>query len=128
APPPAPVQRAARQGCVLARPRPRALERGGRGVLVNGIAPGPTETEGAGAALWPTEEDRRRVLDSVPADRFTTPEEVAESAAFLLDPKRAAYITGDVLSVDGGQWLGKVIYSDSSTRAGEPETAAPPGR
>ena len=46
-----------------------------------------------------------------------TPEEVAESAAFLLDPRRAAYITGDVLSVDGGQWLGKAVYADSSAGA-----------
>lgn len=114
---PGTVHSAAAKGGVLAMTRTLASEWGGRGVRVNCISPGPTETEGAGAALWPTEEDRRRVLASVPADRFTTPEEVAESAAFLLDPRRAAYITGDVLSVDGGQWLGKVIYSDSSARA-----------
>ena len=77
------------------------------------VAPGPTETEGAGAALWPTEDDRARVLGSVPAARFTTPEEVAESAAFLLDEARAGYVTGDVLTVDGGQWLGKPVYADS---------------
>lgn len=114
---PGTVHSAAAKGGVLAMTRTLASEWGGRGVRVNCISPGPTETAGAGAALWPTEEDRRRVLGSVPANRFTTPEEVAESAAFLLDPRRAAYITGDVLSVDGGQWLGKVIYSGSSERA-----------
>lgn len=111
---PGTVHSAAAKGGILAMTRTLASEWGSRGVRVNCISPGPTETEGAGAALWPTEEDRTRVLASVPAARFTTPEEVAESAAFLLDPRRAGYITGDVLSVDGGQWLGKVVYADSS--------------
>lgn len=111
---PGTVHSAAAKGGVLAMTRTLASEWGGRGVRVNCLSPGPTETEGAGAALWPTEEDRARVLASVPAGRFTNPEEVAESAAFLLDPKRAAYVNGDVLSVDGGQWLGKVVYGNSS--------------
>ncbi|MEO7131647.1 MAG: SDR family oxidoreductase [Dermatophilaceae bacterium] len=114
---PGTVHSAAAKGGVLAMTRTLASEWGARGVRVNCVSPGPTETEGAGAALWPTDEDRRRVLASVPAARFTTPEEVAESATFLLDPKRAGYITGDVLSVDGGQWLGKAIYADSSARS-----------
>ncbi|MDN5790216.1 MAG: SDR family oxidoreductase [Micrococcales bacterium] len=114
---PGTVHSAAAKGGVLAMTRTLAAEWGGRGVRVNCVSPGPTETEGAGAALWPTEADRARVLGSVPAGRFTTPEEVAESASFLLDSKRAGYINGDVLSVDGGQWLGKAIYSDSSARS-----------
>lgn len=114
---PGTVHSAAAKGGILAMTRTLASEWGSRGVRVNCISPGPTETEGAGAALWPTDADRARVLESVPAARFTTPEEIAESAAFLLDPRRAAYITGDVLSVDGGQWLGKAVYTDSSTGA-----------
>jgi NAD(P)-dependent dehydrogenase (short-subunit alcohol dehydrogenase family) len=114
---PGTVHSAAAKGGILAMTRTLASEWGGRGVRVNCISPGPTETEGAGAALGPTDEDRTRVLASVPAARFTTPTEVAESAAFLLDSRRAAYITGDVLSVDGGQWLGKAVYADSSATA-----------
>ncbi len=109
---PGTVHSAAAKGGILAMTRTLAAEWGGRGVRVNCLSPGPTETEGAGAALWPTDEARERVLGSVPTARFTTPEEVAESAAFLLDPRRAGYITGDVLSVDGGQWLGKAVYTD----------------
>jgi NAD(P)-dependent dehydrogenase (short-subunit alcohol dehydrogenase family) len=112
---PGTVHSAAAKGGVLAMTRTLAAEWGGRGVRVNCISPGPTETEGAGAALWPTDDARRRVLDSVPAGRFTTPEEVAESAAFLLDGRRAGYVNGDVLSVDGGQWLGKSVYTVGAT-------------
>ena len=111
---PGTVHSAAAKGGILAMTRTLASEWGGRGVRVNCIAPGPTETEGAGAALWPTDEDRARVLGSVPAGRFTTPDEVAESAVFLLDNRRAGYVNGEVLTVDGGQWLGKVVYADSS--------------
>lgn len=111
---PGTVHSAAAKAGILAMTRTLAAEWGGRGVRVNCISPGPTETEGAGAALWPTEEDRARVLRSVPAGRFTTPDEVAESAVFLLDNRRAGYVNGEVLTVDGGQWLGKVVYADSS--------------
>jgi len=114
---PGTVHSAAAKGGVLAMTRTLAAEWGGRGVRVNCLSPGPTETEGAGAALWPTDDARQRVLDSVPAGRFTTPEEVAETAAFLLDGRRAGYVNGDVLSVDGGQWLGKAVYTTSGGAA-----------
>ncbi|WP_182358750.1 SDR family oxidoreductase [Tomitella gaofuii] len=113
---PGTVHSAAAKAGVVAMTRTLAVEWAERGVRLNCIAPGPTETEGAGAALWPDEAARTRVLSSVPAARFTTPEEVAESAAFLLSD-RAAYITGEVLVVDGGQWLGKSIYTDPGAGA-----------
>ncbi|MEU8827518.1 SDR family oxidoreductase [Streptomyces sp. NPDC048636] len=113
---PGTVHSAAAKGGVLAMTRTLAVEWGGRGVRLNCIAPGPTETDGASAALWPTETARARVRGSVPADRFTTPEEVAETAAFLISD-RAAYVTGDVLVVDGGQWLGKAIYTTEQDRS-----------
>ncbi|MDV8070707.1 SDR family oxidoreductase [Rhodococcus sp. IEGM 1366] len=108
---PGTVHSAAAKAGVVAMTRTLAVEWASRGVRLNCIAPGPTETEGAGAALWPDEYARARVLSSVPAGRFTTPEEVAESAAYLLSD-RAAYVTGETLVVDGGQWLGKAIYTD----------------
>ncbi|ANH38247.1 putative 2,4-dienoyl-CoA reductase [Nocardioides dokdonensis FR1436] len=106
---PGTVHSAAAKAGVLAMTRTLAVEWADRGVRLNCLAPGPTETEGAGAALWATEEARAGVLGSVPMGRFTTPEEVAGTAAFLLSDE-AAYVTGEVLTVDGGQWLGKQIY------------------
>jgi NAD(P)-dependent dehydrogenase (short-subunit alcohol dehydrogenase family) len=110
------VHSAAAKAGVQAMTRTLAVEWARYGIRINCIAPGPTETEGAGAALWPTEEDRRSLTDSVPLKRFTTPEEVAVSAAFLLSDD-AAYITGDTLVVDGGQWLGKQVYGFSEARS-----------
>ncbi|MDG3011031.1 SDR family oxidoreductase [Rhodococcus sp. D2-41] len=112
---PGTVHSAAAKAGVVAMTRTLAVEWAARGVRLNCIAPGPTETEGAGAALWPNQQARDRVLASVPAARFTTPDEVAESAAFLLSD-RAAYVTGEVLVVDGGQWLGKAIYTDPDSK------------
>lgn len=98
---PGTVHSAAAKGGVLAMTRTLAAEWGARGVRINCISPGPTETEGAGAALWPTEEDRRRVLGSVPAGRFTTPEEVA-TLVVLLASERTANVTGANYVIDGG--------------------------
>lgn len=108
---PGTVHSASAKAGVLAMTRTMAVEWAPRDVRLNCIAPGPTETEGAGAALWPNDAARERVLGSVPAGRFTTPEEIAETGAFLLGD-RAGYVTGEVLTVDGGQWLGKAVYTN----------------
>jgi NAD(P)-dependent dehydrogenase (short-subunit alcohol dehydrogenase family) len=108
------VHSAAAKAGVQAMTRTLAVEWARFGIRVNCIAPGPTETEGAGAALWPTEQDRISLTNSVPLKRFTTPEEVATSAAYLLSDD-AAYVTGDTLVVDGGQWLGKQVYGFSAS-------------
>jgi len=108
---PGTVHSAAAKGGIVAMTRTLATEWAGRGVRINCIAPGPTETEGAGKALWGTAAARERVLASVPAHRFASPEEIAESAGYLLSD-RADYVTGEVHVVDGAQWLGKSVYTD----------------
>lgn len=75
-----------------------AKELAGRGVTVNCVAPGFIETDMT--AVLP-ESVRAALLGQIPQARLGTAEEVAAAVAFLASPE-AAYITGQVLSVDGG--------------------------
>lgn len=109
---PGTVHSAAAKAGVLAMTRTLAVELAPHGIRLNCVAPGPTETEGAGAALWGTDEARAGVLATVPAGRFATPAEIADTSLFLLSD-RSSYLTGDCLTVDGGQWLGKQVYGRS---------------
>jgi NAD(P)-dependent dehydrogenase (short-subunit alcohol dehydrogenase family) len=106
---PGTVHSAAAKAGVLSLTRTLAVEWAQHGIRVNCICPGPTDTEGAGAALWPTEEDRARVAATVPLGRLATPDEVAVWAAALCSPY-AGYITGENLTIDGGHWLEQESY------------------
>jgi NAD(P)-dependent dehydrogenase (short-subunit alcohol dehydrogenase family) len=106
---PGTVHSAAAKAGLLAMTRTLAVEWAPHRIRVNTITPGPTDTEGAGAALWPTEEDRARVAATVPAGRLAKPEEVAWWAAALCS-SYADYITGENLTVDGGHWLEQEGY------------------
>ena len=78
-----------------------AKELGSRGVTVNAVAPGYIDTDMT-AAL--PEAAREAMLGSIPAGRAGTPEDVAAAVAFLAS-EEAGYITGQVLSVDGGMGM-----------------------
>jgi NAD(P)-dependent dehydrogenase (short-subunit alcohol dehydrogenase family) len=106
---PGTVHSAAAKAGLLAMTRTLAVEWAAHGIRVNSISPGPTDTEGAGAALWPTDEDRARVAASVPLGRIGTPEEIAWWATALCS-HYAAWITGENLVVDGGHWLEQESY------------------
>ncbi len=106
---PGTVHSAAAKAGVVALTRTLAVEWAPHGIRANCICPGPTDTEGAGAALWPTEEDRARVAATIPLGRLATPEEVAAWGAALLSP-HAGYITGETLTIDGGHWLEQESY------------------
>lgn len=106
---PGTVHSAAAKAGVLTMSRTLAAEWARFGIRVNCIAPGPTTTEGAGAALWADDQQRAAVIDSVPARRFASPEEIARVSGFLMSD-HATYVTGEVLTVDGGQSLGRQVY------------------
>lgn len=89
---------------VLAMTRSLAVEWGPRGVRLNAIAPGPFPTPGAWERLLPTPELARRFETDLPLGRPGRHEELADLAAFLASD-RSGYITGEVVTIDGGQWL-----------------------
>jgi len=89
---------------VQALTRSLAVEWGPRGIRLNAIAPGPIPTEGAFSRLLPKKELEQLAINRVPMRRFGTPEEIANLAAFLVSDG-AAYINGEVVTMDGGEWL-----------------------
>jgi NAD(P)-dependent dehydrogenase (short-subunit alcohol dehydrogenase family) len=89
---------------VQALTRSLAVEWGARGIRMNAIAPGPIPTEGAFSRLLPKKELEKLAIDRIPLRRFGTPEELANLAAFLVSDG-AAYINGEIVTMDGGEWL-----------------------
>jgi len=79
-----------------------ALELSSRRVTVNAIAPGFIETEMTAEHL--PEEQKQKLLESIPLGRIGGADEIADVAAFLAGPE-AAYITGQVLRVNGGMLM-----------------------
>ena len=71
------------------------------GVGINAIAPGTTDT--TGLEQYPGD-TRERMRKSIPMKRLGRPEEVAQLAVFLASPA-ATYITGETVTIDGGQYL-----------------------
>jgi len=82
-----------------------ALELAEYGILVNVIAPGPTQV--ARTAHGPAQ--RKAFLDRMALKRYATPVEVAAAALFLCSDD-ASFITGHVLNVDGGLAAAGVLY------------------
>jgi 3-oxoacyl-[acyl-carrier protein] reductase len=90
------VNYAAAKGALNSATKALSLELASRGVTVNAIAPGIIDSPMAASAF-----DAETIKRIVPAQRAGTPEEVAALAGFLASPE-AGYITGQVISVNGG--------------------------
>jgi len=89
---------------VEALTRSLAVEWGNRGIRMNAIAPGPIPTQGAFSRVLPRPELETLALDRNPLHRFGTVEELANLAAFLVSDG-SGYINGEVIRMDGGEFL-----------------------
>jgi NAD(P)-dependent dehydrogenase (short-subunit alcohol dehydrogenase family) len=106
---PGTIHSAAAKAGVMSMTQTLAVEWAPHGIRVNAIAPGPIESPGAATQLWNTPDAVERITNAVPLRRWGTPEEVADAVTFLAAPQ-SAYITGEVLTVDGGARLGSGTY------------------
>jgi NAD(P)-dependent dehydrogenase (short-subunit alcohol dehydrogenase family) len=87
---------------VLAMTRSLAVEWATYGIRLNAIAPGPFPTEGAWKRLMPTKEVEEAARKRIPAGRFGELEELTNLAVFLV-ADGADFITGEVVTIDGGE-------------------------
>ncbi|MCY0899435.1 MAG: SDR family oxidoreductase [Firmicutes bacterium] len=98
------VPSAAAKAGVLALTRSLAVEWARYHIRHVAIAPGPFPTEGAWSRLMPTEELAEAARERVPLKRVGRHEELTTLAAYLISDE-AAYINGEVVTIDGGEWL-----------------------
>ena len=89
---------------VLAMTRSLAVEWGGRGIRLNAIAPGPFPTEGAWQRLVPDKALEEAWRRKIPLGRFGEHAELANLAAYLV-ADGSAYVNGEAVTIDGGEWL-----------------------
>jgi acetoacetyl-CoA reductase len=80
--------------------RALAKEVAAKGIRVNAISPGVTNTEIANKM---PEDIQKKFIENIPLRRFANPEEIADAAIFLL---KNEYITGEVLNISGGLFMG----------------------
>jgi len=91
----------ASKGGMVAFTKTVAKEFAGKGLTANAIAPGFIQTAMTDKL---SDEARQKMADTIPLKQLGTPKHVADAVAFLASPD-AAYITGQVLAVDGGMTM-----------------------
>lgn len=106
---PGPTPYSAMKAALISHAKNLALELAPRGIRVNTVAPGSIEFPGG---VWEQVKRADReaydaMLATIPSGRMGTAEEVASAVVFVASP-RASWITGAVLSVDGGQHKGNL--------------------
>ncbi|AOZ92643.1 SDR family oxidoreductase [Paenibacillus crassostreae] len=98
------VPSAAAKAGVLALTRSLAVEWARYNIRQVAIAPGPFPTEGATSRLMPMPEIEEQMINRIPLRRVGNKEELAHLASYLISDY-ASYINGEVVTIDGGEWL-----------------------
>ena len=107
---PGTIHSAAAKAGVMSMTQTLAAEWAPHGIRVNAVAPGPIEASpGAAEKLWNNQAAIDRITQMVPLKRWGKPSEVADAVAFLAAPQ-SGFITGEILTVDGGTWLGRGTF------------------
>lgn len=107
---PGTIHSAAAKAGVMSMTQTLAVEWAPHGIRVNAVAPGPIEASpGAAKQLWNTQAAIDRITARVPSRRWGRPDEVADAVAFLAAPQ-SGFITGEVLTIDGGSWIGRGTF------------------
>lgn len=92
---------AAAKAGILGFTKSLALESASKGITVNAIAPGYISTDMTNIIR---DDIKEKITATIPVGRFGKTEEIAHAVLFLADEK-AAYITGTILNINGGQYL-----------------------
>jgi acetoacetyl-CoA reductase len=92
---------AASKSAVIGLAKTLGLEGARYGVRANVVAPGFTSTDMVKSI---PDKVKERILSKIPLRRFAEPDEIGWAVAFLLSPVMAGYITGEIMSVNGGQY------------------------
>jgi 3-oxoacyl-[acyl-carrier protein] reductase len=98
---PGQVNYSASKGGVIAFTKSCARELASKGILVNAIAPGFIKTRMTESL---NEEQKKKLTDLIPLNRLGEPEDIANVVVFLCS-KESSYITGQVISVNGGMYM-----------------------
>jgi NAD(P)-dependent dehydrogenase (short-subunit alcohol dehydrogenase family) len=102
----------ASKGAVVTMTQVMAVDLARFGIRVNAVAPGPIDTPMVQALHDDTA--RRVFLRHVPMRRYGTADEIARAVAFLLDEEQSAYITGEIIAIDGGFRGGGVLEPEEN--------------
>jgi len=100
---------AAAKAGMLAFTKSVAREWGEHGIRVNAVAPGFVPTDNAKAQILSSPGAAEHMLGLIPLARFAASTEIADAVNFLMG-ERSSYVTGTVLTVDGGRSLGQSMH------------------